>query len=128
MSEQKIPITLCSLQGDPKSKIEHLFDRGYQGLASRPVDDPWKVIVHSKRHYIGGDKEVWFYTDASSPSQSPDALHRAERVLSRFVLGHDVRGFIKNLTRKPKIGGKYLPQYLRPLDPRLVQIAIKDVS
>ncbi|SHJ70793.1 hypothetical protein SAMN05444000_1125 [Shimia gijangensis] len=111
---------------DRKGRTEHIFDRGYCGLASRPIDEPWKVTVHPKRHYIGGDCEVYFYSDATSPKSSPAALSRAERVLGKFVLGHDVRGYLKDQARKPKTDGKYLPMRLRPRDRRIDEIAADD--
>jgi hypothetical protein len=112
---------------DSMSRTEHLFDRGYCGMASRPVDEPWKVTIHAKRHYIGCDSEAWFYSDATSPMKSQNALNRVERVLSKFLLGHDVRRFIQDQSEKPDTGARYLPGYLRPRDPRLDQIAADDI-
>ncbi|NRB18297.1 MAG: hypothetical protein HRU33_12170 [Rhodobacteraceae bacterium] len=111
---------------DKRNRTEHIFDRGYNGMASRSVDEPWKVIVHQQRHYIGGHSEAWFYSDATCPQRSQAALKRAERVLSRFLLGHDVRAFLQDQARKPQTGGKYLPSYLRPLDPRVSLIAVEE--
>ncbi len=103
--------------------LEYLFDRGYCGLASRHVDEPWKVTLLERRRYIGGSSESWFYTDGTSPRMKTEYLRRSERILCKFMLGHDVRSFIHGFSKKPVTGGKYLPQCLRPHDPRIDLIA-----
>ena len=107
---------------EPETRQEHLFDRGYNGIASRPVDKPWEVVVHPLRAYIpinGPRVEEWFYTGNSEPGRDDAALRLCERILARFCSGNDVRVWLK-VNRKrdlhlpnsllPKTRGRYLPK------------------
>ena len=104
---------------DEEERVEYLFDRGYSGMASRPVDEPWKVTLLPVRRFIVHSTESWFYTDATSPRLKADYRRRAEQILCKFMLGHDVRNFIHDKSKKPKTGGKYLPRCLPPRDRRI---------
>lgn len=49
---------------------EHLFDRGYKAIATRPLAAPWRVTVHKKRRFIDagpGRVETYFFDDSTSP-------------------------------------------------------------
>ena len=108
---------------DAGTRTEYLFDRGYCGFASRPVDEPWKVNVLPVRRFIDHSCESWFYTDATSPRKNAYYRRRAEQILCKFMLGHDVRGFIHDRSERPQTAGQYLPSHLRPRDPRIDLIA-----
>ena len=106
---------------DPETRQEHLFDRGYNGIASRPVDKPWEVVIHPLRTYLPGTGprvESWFYT-YSEPGRDDAALCMCERVLARFCSGNDVRVWLKENRERalhlrntllPKTRGRYLPK------------------
>lgn len=96
---------------DPETGMEHLFDRGYCAIASRPVAEPHGGQVHRKRRHISCPVEVYFYS-GSSPDQESEMRARCEEILSRFILGLDIRGFLETdwRHRVPETGGAYVPE------------------
>jgi hypothetical protein len=100
---------------DPATRVEAIFDRGYKAIAYRHIDRPEAVTVLAERRYIKTPIETWFYTDSKSPGVSTKAEARCETVLSRFMLGCDVRGFIVIGSDKVKdLQGSYIPLKPRP--------------
>jgi len=104
----------------PEQGREYLFDRGYNAIASRPVDEPWRVEVYPTRKFRDagpGREERYFHSDNKSPRVCKDAKVRCERILARFVSGRDVRAWLQCNEGKPplpgclepKTKGKYLP-------------------
>ena len=82
---------------DPVARIEVIFDRTYHAIATRSVDTPHAPTVHAKRpgYHAGSLRGGWFYKDGDLPRCPGAAQNRGERVLSRFLLGIDVRPFIQ---------------------------------
>lgn len=112
---------------DPETGQEHLFDRGYCAIASRSVEQPWAVTIKSKRKHISCPVEVFFYEDGTSPRHNEETQARCEAILSRFVLGLDIRDFLDPKFRRsiPETGGAYLPKKLGPT--RLTLKSVQDV-
>jgi len=96
---------------DPETGEEHLFDRGGAAIASRPVGTPRAVTVHYKRKHISCPVKARFYNDGNSASRDAKMRAKCELILSRFILGHDVRAFLpaEERSRVPATGGEYLP-------------------
>ena len=106
----------------PVQGREYLFDRGYNAIASRALDEPWNVTVYRvrKRRDAGeGHVEThYYYTDGDSAFYDPTIAATCEKVLARFVLGRDVRYWLQaNADAKPlpscllpRTGGKYVPK------------------
>lgn len=103
----------------PAQDCEYLFDRGYNAIARRPLAEPWKVEVFPKRRFVDtgpGRVELTFYLDGSSPRHRAETTVMCERVLARFVMGRDVRPWLRCNKRsggkqpglEPRTGGNYL--------------------
>ncbi|NDR55380.1 hypothetical protein [Aliiruegeria sabulilitoris] len=103
---------------DPETGMEHLFDKGYEAIASRPVAEPWRVTVLPHRKHISAPVTRYFYTtgtDGPILGSRIDKRNRTrlEAILSRFVCGLDVRGLWGEVDKGdpvPKTGGNYLPE------------------
>jgi len=106
---------------NPDAREEHLFDRGYHAIATRPLARPWRVTLHSKHRFIdAGPSRVqsYFYNGRTCPQSDADTSVLCERILARFCLGRDVRFWLLENEGnhllpgmlKPKTGGKYLPE------------------
>ena len=107
----------------PAQGREYLFDRGYNAIASRALDEPWAVTVYQVRKYRDageGRVEMHYYNDGNSAFSNPATAATCEKVLARFVLGRDVRYWLPaNAGAKPlpscllpRTGGKYIPRAL----------------
>lgn len=110
----------------PSQGREYLFDRGYNAIASRPIEKPWEVTIYPKRRFIDagpGRVEKTFYTDGITPRRNNGTLAMCERVTARFCMGRDVRAWLRGNREKkislpqqtePKTGANYLPDRVAP--------------
>ncbi len=96
---------------DKETDTEHLFDRDYSAIASRPMSDPLEVTIHRSRKHIGGSVQAWFYpSDSVAPWLNQGTLRRCEVVQAKFTMGMDVREYLANPGKKfSGCDGKFLP-------------------
>ncbi len=104
--EERLPYGLWI---DEKTNSETLFDRGYLAIATRTLERPWEIEIHSTRAFVSHTFEGWFYNDGRCPSMDYAMRMCCQMILSEFVSGLDVRGYLLEPKGSEDGSRNYLP-------------------